>query len=117
MNIQPAIANQDPYVDLASSYYSVEFTVSAPHPVYQFKLRRSDQNALFFIVNESSAILSQLKVGHVLPMKYYSDETMYPTKVHETQIFEIVNETQGRFKGHCRIRLEFVQDAKPYLLQ
>lgn len=117
MSFYPVIANDQQNFDLESNYYSVEFALNAPHPVYQFKLWHSDQNSLFFLVKENSAILSQLKVGRVMPMKYYSDETLRPTKVHKTQINQITNETQGRFRGHCRIKLEFVQDAKPRLLQ
>ncbi len=100
-----------------ANYYSVEFALNSPHPVYQFKLRRSNQNALFFLVKANSAVLSKLKVGHILPMKYYGDGTPLPVEVHETQIHEIVNETQGRFEGHCRINLEIIHDAPQTFLQ
>lgn len=116
MMIQSAIDNRETSLDLSSSYYSVEFALAAPYPVYQFKLRHSDSNSHFFLVKENASVLSELKVGHIWPMKYYSDETLYETRVHNTQILKMINETKGRFRGHCRIQLEIVQDTQPCLL-
>lgn len=116
MNIQTAIENQETFLDLYASYYSVEFALKAPYPVYQFKLRHSDSNTLFFLVKENASILSELKVGHIWPMRYYSDETLFETKVHKTQILNIIKEKKGRFRGHCRIQLAVIQDAAPCLL-
>jgi uncharacterized membrane protein affecting hemolysin expression len=45
-------------------------------------------------------------------MKYYSEDAMHATEVHNTQIMEIVQETQGRFSGHYRIELDIVLDGQ-----
>lgn len=110
MGFYPAFATEEIDTNIPPDYYCVEFALDAPHPVYQFKLRRSEENMLFFLVKENSKILNRLKVGHVLPMTYYSDGDLQPTKVLETHIQEIINETQGRFRGHCRIQLEIVRN-------
>jgi hypothetical protein len=111
MNFYPVSIKKHEEMAPSSKYYSVEFALHAQHPVYQFKLWRSTQKALFFLVKENSAVLSGLKVGNVMPMKYYSDETLHPTMMLKTQIHGIINETHGRFRGHCRIKLEIVQNT------
>lgn len=113
----PTMTENGKRLSLLSQYYSVEFAMQTPHPVYQFKLWHSDQNILFLLVKENSDLLPQLKVGHVLPMKYYIDDTHCPTKVRKTQIREIVNETQGRFKGHYRIELEILENCASAMMQ
>lgn len=108
--------DDDQTMSRISNFYSVEFATDSPHPVYQFKLWHSEHNNLFLLVKDNSVVLSQLRVGHVLPMKFYSDDALHPTQVRETQIREIVNETQGRFKGHHRIELEIVEPASEPLV-
>jgi hypothetical protein len=50
-------------------------------------------------------------------MKYYSDNSHQPTQVKETQIREIVSETQGRFQGHYRIKLEILEKPQMPMAQ
>ena len=47
-----------------------------------------------------------------MPMKYYSEDAVRATEVRDTRIIEIVNETQGRFRGHHRIELDIVDASK-----
>lgn len=88
--------------------HSVEFVLDAPHPIYQFKLWRSECNCLFLLVKDSSAILPQLKIGSILPMKYLSSESPGPMEVRKTEIKNIINERKGRFEGHHRVELAIV---------
>jgi len=87
------------------AYYSVEFALKTPYPVYQFKLWRTRQNSLFLIVKDNSSLLPQLKVGKILPMKYLSGNARGHMEVRDTRIDNIVNEQAGRFQGHHRIDL------------
>lgn len=96
---------------LLSEYYSVEFPLGHIQPLYQFKLWRSDQNTFFLLAKESSDLVSRLKVGRIVPMKYYSEDAMHATEVHDTEVTDIVKETQGRFSGHYRIELTIVSDG------
>lgn len=101
-------ANQD--------YYCVEFGLNGSQPVYQFKLRHSDQTPHFFLLKETSALTAKLKAGDILPMKYYCGETVRTIEQHPTRIESIVNETQGRYKGHYRINLNILEeDAAPVM--
>jgi hypothetical protein len=46
-------------------FYSVEFAVDEPHPIYQFKIWRTESSAMFVVVKENSAVLPKLKAGSV----------------------------------------------------
>jgi hypothetical protein len=108
----PSITDKMQGESLQPNYYSVEFPLNATQPVYQFKLRQSAQNSFFLLVKNGSDIVSQLKVGNIMPMKYYSDDTMHTIEFRNTQIMEIVKETHGRFRGHYRIELGIMMDCK-----
>jgi len=98
-------------------YYSVEFAVDTPLPVYQFKLWRSERNGVFLLVKNSSELLHQLKIGHILPMKYMGNSAVGPVRIRETEITNIVNEREGRFRGHCRIELTIAADGPAAAVQ
>jgi hypothetical protein len=105
----PSMVEPDRNKPLQLNYHSVEFPLHATQPLYQFKLWPSKQNAYFLLAKDGSELLSQLTVGHILPMKYYSADDMRAINVHDTKIIEIVNETDGRFQGHCRIELDILE--------
>jgi len=88
--------------------HSVEFVLDAPHPIYQFKLWRSECNCVFLLVKNSSQVLPQLRIGSILPMKYLTCEPQEPMEVRETEIKNIINERKGRFEGHYRVELAIV---------
>jgi hypothetical protein len=109
--LTPSNADKSQSAPLRPVFYSVEFPLDAIQPVYQFKLWQSEKNTFFLLAKESSDLISRLKVGHILPMKYYCEDAMHATEVHKTQIMEIVKETQGRFSGHYRIELNLIMDG------
>jgi hypothetical protein len=111
------MAEKNEATSLIPNFYSVEFAMDSPHPVYQFKLWHSDRDALFLLIKDNSELLSQLKVGTVMPMKYYSDDLHQRTQVRKTQIRQIVSETQGRFQGHYRIELEILEKPPMPMMQ
>jgi hypothetical protein len=45
----------------ARGFYSVEFALDEPHPLYQFKIWRSESSAMFVVVKQNSAVLPKLK--------------------------------------------------------
>jgi hypothetical protein len=86
-------------------FYSVEFAIDEPHPLYQFKIWRSESSPMFVVVKENSAVLPKLKSGSVLNMTYYSSDTHCPKKQIETRIGHITSQREGRFEGHCTVSL------------
>jgi hypothetical protein len=93
-------------------FHSVEFVLQSPHPIYQFKLWRSEYNQVFLLVKDNSNLLRHLKVGNILPMKYHCETSAFETEVCDTQIEKIVNEENGRFRGHHRVELAIVPLAQ-----
>lgn len=94
-----------------AGFYSVEFAVDEPHPIYQFKIWRSESSPMFVVVKENSAVLPKLKAGSVLNMTYYSSDAQCPKKQIETRIGHISSERKGRFEGHCTIDLVPIKQA------
>lgn len=86
-------------------FYSVEFAVDEPHPLYQFKIWRNESSSMFVVVKENSAVLPKLKAGSVLNMTYYSGDAKSPKQQIETRIGHINSRCEGRFEGHCTIDL------------
>ena len=111
------MAEDDKATAWIQDFYCVEFAMTAPHPVYQFKLWHSERDAPFLLVKDNSDLLPQLKVGTVMPMKYYCDDSHQRTQVRKTQIRQIVSETQGRFQGHYRIELEILEKPPMPMMQ
>jgi hypothetical protein len=95
----------------SSGFYSVEFAIDEPHPLYQFKIWRSESSPMFVVVKENSAVLPKLKAGCVLNMTYYSSDAQCPKKQIETRIAHINSEREGRFEGHCTVDLVPVNQA------
>jgi hypothetical protein len=87
------------------TFYSVEFAIDEPHPIYQFKIWRSESSPMFVVVKKNSAVLPKLKSGSVLNMTYYSSDTHCPKRQIETRIGHIHKELEGRFEGHCTVSL------------
>ena len=109
--LAPAIAEKNLHQDVSANYeyYSVEFGINGSHPVYQFKLWHTDRLPHFFLLKESSALATQLKVGDTILMKYYCNDPARSIEHHETRIDAIVNETSGRFAGHFRIKVTIIE--------
>lgn len=91
-------------------FYSVEFAIDEPQPLYQFKIWRSESSPMFVVVKENSAVLPKLKSGSVLNMTYYCSDTHCPKKQIETRIGHITSQRQGRFEGHCTVSLVIVNN-------
>ena len=91
-------------------YYSVEFSIHGHHLPYQFKIWNMAPQSMYVLVNANSKILEVLKVGDVVKPKYYTTDSLCPTKHLETEIKYITKEDHGRFKGHFLIGLAIIEN-------
>lgn len=91
--------------DRSDRFYSVELPINELNLLYQFKIWEHASETIFVLIKENSEILSQLQVGKVFNMKYYSTDSVCPTVRLKTQIKQITKNDQGRFKGHYRVGL------------
>jgi hypothetical protein len=61
------------------------------------------------IVKEDSPVLEYYKVGDVLNMRYYEEDSNIPTHYLKTQIKHISKENSERFKGHKLVGLYILE--------
>ena len=92
----------------ADHYYSAEFLVEGVEVLYQFKVWDAVSSSLNVLVNERSQILPRLKVGDTLDVKYYSNDSKYPSSYQKTAIRHITKNDEGRLKGHFLVGLEIL---------
>ena len=85
-------------------YYSVDFLINGNS--YQFKLWNIISMPMCILIKEDSDIISWLRVGEKLNMKYYSLDSGYPVEDVETEVRNITKNDQGRFRGHCFVALD-----------
>ena len=89
-------------------YYAVEFSIEGLELPYQFRIWNMASKSMCVIVKEGSDILSRLKVGDKLNMKYYVGGTVAQAEYRPTAIRHITKSEDGRFKGHYLIGLEIL---------
>jgi hypothetical protein len=90
----------------AFPYYSVEFSIEGLNAMYQFKLWNIRPRGMYFLVREDSNVLTRLKEGDRMAMKYYPSDSADPPRYLDTSVRHIIRNEQGRFKGHYSVRLE-----------
>lgn len=91
-------------------YHSAEFSLDGLAIPYQFKLWDSASKSMYVLVKENSHILSCLREGDTLNVKYYSTGSEYTGTCLETAIKQITKNDQGRFKGHYSVDIEILED-------
>jgi hypothetical protein len=91
-------------------FYSVEIPLDGLEFLHQFKIWNIDPETFFVVVKEESEILSCLRVGDTIKMKYYIMNPASPPKYLPTKIKHITKEDQGRFKGHVVIGLDILDE-------
>ncbi len=88
-----------------SKFHSVEFSIEGLEFTYQFKLWNMDSDSMHIIIKEDSNILTRLKAGNKLNIKYYSDNEPYPVTQMNTEISHVTKAEEGRFRGHYIVGL------------
>ena len=95
----------------AKQYHSVEFSVDGSYFVHQFKIRYLTKSSIGILARENSEIIGLLKIGDIVNMKYYPEESFLPPEMVDTEIQYITKENQGRFQGHYLIGLDLFDQA------
>ena len=90
------------------AYHSVEFSVEGVDFPYQFRIWENRPDAMSVLVKNDSVILNRLKVGDVLDMKYYSEDSIYPSDNIRTAIRYVNEKSQGRLRGHSLVGLQII---------
>ncbi|MBW1721152.1 MAG: hypothetical protein JRH13_08430 [Deltaproteobacteria bacterium] len=95
--------------DEEEKFESVEFSIQGLQCLHQFRIWNTVPGSMCVLVKENSEILGALKVGDVLPLKYYTGNSGRPTLYLDTEIRHITKEEEGRFKGHYLIGLSILE--------
>jgi len=93
-------------------YESVEVTFDGIECSHQFRIWNGEPCSMFVLVKHSSEIMNRFKVGEVLKMKYYTNDSGDRVKMMDTKIQQIIKEEQGRFRGHYVVGLALAESAQ-----
>ena len=94
---------------MTDRYSSVEFSISSYTPVYQFKLLQRSFSDLCILVNKNSDVLSHLKAGDILNLKYNRTELPDLSENLKTEIRHIEKIDTGRYSGNYLVGLLILQ--------
>lgn len=93
-------------------FHSVEFSIHGLECLHQFKIWNIRPDSMCVLAKEDSEILGALKVGDIMPLKYYTNDVFQPTIYLNTEIQHIQKEEEGRFKGHVLIGLTILSEGR-----
>ena len=88
--------------------YSVEFSLKGLEIDYLFRLRDTNSDNKCVLVREDSRMLTLLKVGDVLPLKFNFNNTPHLSEYLNTAIRFIIKQDEGRFQGHYFVEFEIL---------
>ena len=87
------------------AYFSAEFQLSNPGIFFQFKLRQTESEPMFALVQKGSRALSSIKSGDILPVTYHFPDKTIPAQKKETRIKYIADATPHGYKNHLMVAL------------
>jgi hypothetical protein len=94
---------------LPDQIHSVQFTKQGLDMTYQFKIRNISTKGMCILVRQGSQVISHLKVGDILDMKYYPEEGKGAIDQSKTEIIHISKGKPGWFEGHCLVGLSILK--------
>ncbi len=109
MSVTASKGNQNtPSKSELNQFASVEISAFDVNFCYHFKLWNMASANMCILVKENSEILSQLKEGSTLNMKYYAGNALSHAENRKTAIRHVTKDDHGRFKGHYLVQLEIL---------
>lgn len=87
-------------------YTSAEFRLESPGIFFHFKLRRTESQSLFALVQKHSRALAAIRPGDTIPMTYHFQDRTIPAEIRETRVTFICEGSGSGFGNHVMIGLE-----------
>jgi hypothetical protein len=109
-NVRTISGKNPPEKGAAGGYCSAEFLIDGLDLPYQFRIQDISEPCLYVLVKENSDIISRLKVGETLSVKYYSASSNSPKRYQKTAVRHITKNDQGRLRGHYLVGLEILEE-------
>jgi hypothetical protein len=98
---------------IIDKYSSVELSIGEFCIGYQFRIWNMSKEGMCLLVKEDSDVLSFIKIGDILNMKYYGSESRKRGEYLKTKIEHITKSEEGRFMGHCLVGISIVENHDP----
>ncbi len=95
-----------------NQYYSVMFSFRGADNTYRSRVWDKATSSMHLLIEGTSDLLSRLKVGDTLNMRYYSTDLRNPSEYLETSVQHITKRDQGRLKGHYLVGLDIVRSSQ-----
>ncbi len=92
----------------ADVYSSVEFKLPDVGSNYLFRIRDISNNGMSLIVKKDSEVLTVLKPGDIIDMKYFPKKDTTSSITLKTEIIHISEDRHGRYEGHLLIGLRIL---------
>jgi hypothetical protein len=93
-----------------NEFYSVEFSFKDIDFAYQFKIWDVSSRGMCVLIRPDSDILKHLRVGDILNVKYYKNDTSKRVEFLKTEIRHITKDDTGRFRDHYLVGLVILGD-------
>lgn len=92
--------------------YSVLFSLHGADNTYRSRVWDKAPSSMHLLIENTSDLLSRLKVGDTMNMRYYSTDLRNPSEYIEASVQHITKRDQGRLKGHYLIGLDIVRSRQ-----
>jgi hypothetical protein len=109
MNVKTIQGRKPQEKGIVEEYCSAEFLIDGLELPYQFRIQDVSAPCLYVLIKENSDIVSRLKVGETLNVKYYSASFDPPRGYQKTAVRHITKNDRGRLKGHYLVGLEIIE--------
>ena len=92
--------------------YSVLFSLHGDDNTYRSKVWDKATSSMHLLIEDTSDLLSRLKVGDTVNMRYYSTDLHNPSEYLEASVQHISKIDRGRLKGHYLVGLDIVRSKQ-----
>lgn len=89
------------------SYFSAEFQLESPRIYFQFRLRRTDEEPMFVVVQKDSQALKCLKPGETLSMTFHFEDNDIPAERRDVRVTAIEDAVSLGMAGHVKVVFSF----------
>jgi hypothetical protein len=93
-------------------YYCVEIFIPELEVIYQYKIWETNSDSLSILIKEDSELLTWIKPGDRIRMKYYSFDPAHRYHDLETELTKIEKLTCNRLRGHHMANLEILEEQE-----
>lgn len=95
-----------------NQYYSVMFSLRGADNTYQARVWDKATSSMHLLIEGTSDLLSRLKVGDTVNMRYYSTDLRNPSEYLETSVQHITKRDRGSLKGHYLVGLDIIRSRQ-----